>query len=786
MFRFRFPISLISIGLGLLVSSITLHAQWENLNPGAGGQIQDVVPDPHQSGRLIYCSDVDGAYLTEDDGATWEYCTWDTASSNILTAAFDPEDPQRVYLGMHSGLAISDDGGRSWTNAFGSAIMADPIMAIVVDSRDTSVVYAAPSNRNRWQDKEGRHGQRGIWVSRDRGQSWDYVIYQRKAGPRDVYAISAIPGTTGGVVLAGQDGLYRSEDAGKTWARVRSPARNNAVCWGTAVSPDGRWLYASYERKAGDIGLFAVDVDQLGQRSAWVELFASGQGPEAGTYWIPRLDPMSTPDRHVLLTAAFDNAPFGLVEITVNFDGGEVAEVDWRQLMSWEGGRYGLGVDPSNRYTDDVGWEQYYTRPLTWHWTPESWGPERHGIWSTKDQTVYFADLTDPDFPFNWDQRFCDFVEERDGVRTYRTRGANCTVIFDSVARGDYAIMCNADNGVTESWDGGNSWSVVTRPMGNMGSRSNSALIVEAKGKSYALAHVATGWGAASYNGRLFAKPLERHSPTVAWQEIAGGDEEVAGLPNHKYSMMVSDSHRPERVYVAAATKILSYNPWRTIPGAVYVCEDIVALIEKGEGGFERVGSKGQPGPTFPEDQNRGLFVDPHDANTLYVGGEKVVWKATRPAPDAEWTWSPVVKGRWVAVWSQGGATSVAVSKDDSIYWASDVAAGNWAKIFRRDDALRLRQPAWYEQPELQVNAMVPDGKAKLYFTLNTLPGKHINRSLGIFCLDLSTPGQASLADLSGDLPLKRLMNARITKVKAQDFLYASTWGNGLWRLALD
>ncbi|MBK1875491.1 WD40/YVTN/BNR-like repeat-containing protein [Pelagicoccus mobilis] len=772
--------------ISFLLISVSVFAngdlKWENLNPGAGGQIQDIVLDPENRDRLIYCSDVDGAYISEDAGTTWEYVTPETFSSNVLTAAFEPGNASRVYLGMHTGIATSDDSGRTWKNAFGSDVMHDPIMAIVVDPSDTNIVYAAPSNRNRWTDKEGRQGERGIWISRDRGESWVYTVYNKKKGARDVYSISIVPGRPGYVLLGGFDGMYLSSDYGKRWEKVRSPIGKNAVCWGTEVSPDGEWVYACFEKKAKESRLYAAPLESLQKKASWTDLFAIGKEPKSGTYWIPRIDPRSTDKKHSLLTSAPDNAPFGLLEFSVSLEGQSIPDVEWRQIMSWDSGKYGRDLDHSNQYTKDVGWEQYYTRPLSWRYTPVEWGEEQRGIWTTKDQTLFYSDTLDDAYPYNWDQRYCDFVSEIDGVRTYRTRGANCTVIFDSAVYKNYAIMCNADNGVTESWDDGYSWSVALRPLGNLGSRSNAATIIEVGDDVYALAHVATGWGAASYNGRIFAKKLDTLSPKDNWKQIAGGKKEQAGLIDHKFCSIVSDPNKPERIYVVAATKIHSYSPWKATPGAVYVCEDIVALIEHGKGGFVRMGTGDGPEPTIPEDQNRGLYVDPNDENTIYLGSEKLVWKATRDPIKGTWKWLPIMKGRWIVAWDVDGETSLAVSKDDAIYWSPD-AGKNWYGVFRKKDGENLRQPAWYQDQDLVVNAMV-ESEGDLYFTLNTKAG-HEHRGLGIFKLSFVAGKAASLSDVTGDLPLQRLMNAETVEKEGLRYLYVSTWGNGLWRLKL-
>lgn len=50
---------------------LALNAQWTSINPGAGGQRQDVVCDPNIENKLYLESDTEGIYMREDDGASW-------------------------------------------------------------------------------------------------------------------------------------------------------------------------------------------------------------------------------------------------------------------------------------------------------------------------------------------------------------------------------------------------------------------------------------------------------------------------------------------------------------------------------------------------------------------------------------------------------------------------------------------------------------------------------------------------------------------------------------------
>ena len=339
----------------------SVHAQWQSLNPGAGGQIQDIVLDPNTPGRLFYMSDVEGSYRSDDYGASWDLITQDAASSDHLTIAIEPGHADRVYLGRGDGISISDNGGLNWINVDG---VEDPIMQIEINPDAPEECYAVVSQRWRWdQFPTRRTGTRNLYLSRDRGVSWKAVTYEPQNGLRDTYSISLHPVHREVLYLSGQAGLYRSGDRGESWTKVTPPTGSSSgVSWGAALSPDGRTLYATYVTPEKGAVLFArSETAPTDEAAAWINLFALGGSPEppVGTYWIPRIDPGSTATEHRLLTAAFDNAPTGLIEFTVNVLDGQPVGRSWRPIMTWGGGAY--GGNHRNPYTDDVGWELYWT-----------------------------------------------------------------------------------------------------------------------------------------------------------------------------------------------------------------------------------------------------------------------------------------------------------------------------------------------------------------------------------------------------------------------------------------
>jgi photosystem II stability/assembly factor-like uncharacterized protein len=146
----------------------------------------------------------------------------------------DGADPNRVLLGTHVGIYESMDGGRRWTFA---GLEGDDAMNLVAISESTIWVAG--------------HGV--LKRTTDAGAKWDDVRPDGLPG-LDIHGFAADPRLQDGSVLyaaVAGEGLYRSEDGGKTFDEV-SRGVGPAV-YGLTVTAGGR-VFAAEER-----GVFGSD-----------------------------------------------------------------------------------------------------------------------------------------------------------------------------------------------------------------------------------------------------------------------------------------------------------------------------------------------------------------------------------------------------------------------------------------------------------------------------------------------------------------------------------------------
>ena len=209
--------------------------------------------DPSQPGRMLGAP---GNWVVEttNEGNTWQLL-WPTLINGepsiilteaIVDLAFAPSDPTRIYAGLlepgcdewhepctigRGGLAVSSDGGASWTLVNHDSIRGIPVFNLAVDPREANVVYAGTEI--------------GLLKSIDGGQTWTPV--NDLPGTTRVRAIAVSPSTSPRV-LAGVDGLgvYVSEDGGQTWQAGIAGLEPNGSLHDIVVDPTSpQTIYAS-------------------------------------------------------------------------------------------------------------------------------------------------------------------------------------------------------------------------------------------------------------------------------------------------------------------------------------------------------------------------------------------------------------------------------------------------------------------------------------------------------------------------------------------------------------
>ena len=823
--NFRRTIALCLLFVGSLLANLPIaHGQsnWENLAPGAGGQVQDLYFDPHVEGRIWLSSDQEGSYRSDDLGQSWTFIGRDFSHgmSFIIRKSNDPSG--RIYQGGLWGAHYSDDGGSSWTRI--ETTRADAIAAIAISPDDQTVVLA-PS----WHTKDPQKiqasisdpvqpltGERYVYISTDGGNSFTTSTYEPVEGYDQAYEAYIHP-TTGIIYLGAASGVYYSTDpAGTSWVRADNPTdayrgedggintttvrrddgtinpngyRLSGGCTGIGFSPEGDRIYAVFQTGEQAWAVYTTPTDQLSANNPNWEL-VSNNLPAVPQWHIPVVDPRSTATEHkILLGTVFlgrDNR-VGLYQGTIALDGSNnIASNDWQQIIRKPDGE---------TFTYEEGWETASLISRSYQYTPLSWS-ERRIITSGGNNYFLSTDPSAPGWPFNedsWLPIYTNKATESFGpVHTYFSTGFTNTVSYDIATHESYAVQGNADQGVLESWDFGKSWSKETVPRGITNSQS---VTIAQTSPPIVLVDSRPGFGITSKTiGRLYARQLTNpgQQPEVNdWQLIGGGTDNsniVAGLPNRQIQDIALDEHHPSRVYLGLRTEFGV--------GGIYATEELEAVYE-GRADWVEISSPDMSNvPTFND-----LFVDPNDADVLWAAGNKL-YKGTRSAPYT-WTWEEFdTNVQDMYVWDDGGTTRVAVAAviDETVevYLLENPAQPGWNTESRFvgtgltiDQTLAIRPQVWVEPMEtITFGLMAGYQDQILVGTENT---RH-KKGLGVFRGTISNDGTVSWEDYSEDDSGMDFIYSRdnsadskvIRETDGEVYYYVPTFGTGVWRRLLE
>jgi photosystem II stability/assembly factor-like uncharacterized protein len=129
---------------------------------------------------------------------------------DVFALAAAPGSPNNLFLGTADGhIFNSNDSGESW-NLLGRAGSQDAVvMALLVDPRDSKLIFASTWARN-------GNGGGGVFRSEDGGVTWKPAGLVGQA----VRALAQAPSNPDVLVAGTLNGIYRSNDAARTWQRI--------------------------------------------------------------------------------------------------------------------------------------------------------------------------------------------------------------------------------------------------------------------------------------------------------------------------------------------------------------------------------------------------------------------------------------------------------------------------------------------------------------------------------------------------------------------------------------
>ncbi|MDQ2681543.1 MAG: hypothetical protein M3Y21_11090, partial [Candidatus Eremiobacteraeota bacterium] len=217
-------------------------ASWQNVTDAIGvASVGAIAVDPNDdqtlwlgAGETNPRNDVipeSGLYRSTNGGRNWEKMKLPATASGVSSILLDPKDSKHVVVGVLGdvfapstarGVFVSFDGGESFTKSLYTSDQTG-VSDMVMDPADSKIIYAGMWHalRRPWTMTSGGSTDDGLYKSTDGGKSFAKISGHGFPGAplgRIGLAIAPSEPSRVYVLVESRDGvLWRSDDSGNTW-----------------------------------------------------------------------------------------------------------------------------------------------------------------------------------------------------------------------------------------------------------------------------------------------------------------------------------------------------------------------------------------------------------------------------------------------------------------------------------------------------------------------------------------------------------------------------------------
>jgi photosystem II stability/assembly factor-like uncharacterized protein len=220
----------LSTGNGMY-KSVDAGKTWTHLGLGEGQQIPKIAVDPRNPERLLVAvlghpygpNEQRGIYRSTDGGRSFQKVFYKDENTGGKDVDIDPSNPDVVYAtlweqrqgpwenavwgGATGGIFKSTDGGTTWK----------PIMKGLPDGFSQAELAVAPSNPQRLYATVGASGGAGVFRSDDAGETWARATTDNRIPGRIDEATPIVFPKDPDSLIVTNVVSYKSTDGGKTW-----------------------------------------------------------------------------------------------------------------------------------------------------------------------------------------------------------------------------------------------------------------------------------------------------------------------------------------------------------------------------------------------------------------------------------------------------------------------------------------------------------------------------------------------------------------------------------------
>jgi photosystem II stability/assembly factor-like uncharacterized protein len=190
------------------------------LPPKQGGALVSAIFDRVSLRSLVLRLVVLFALTAAMQAGQVQWTSLSPEGGDVRSLAYDPSNPERVYLGTSAGkLFVSNDGGATWSRLAHLGSGNDYVLDnIAVDSTDANILYVAA-----WSVENNEGGD--LFRSKDGGKTWFTL---NGVHGKSLRALALAPSNPKVIVVGALDGVYLSSDQGETWYRI-TPTSNSEL-----------------------------------------------------------------------------------------------------------------------------------------------------------------------------------------------------------------------------------------------------------------------------------------------------------------------------------------------------------------------------------------------------------------------------------------------------------------------------------------------------------------------------------------------------------------------------
>jgi hypothetical protein len=376
--------------------------QWTNIGPapvingqvpGRGpvsGRIAALAADPSNPDIIYIAAAGGGVWKTTDAGSSWTALTDNQSVLFMGAIAVAQSNSQVIYAGTgesnNSGDSFYGDGvlkstnaGQTWSLEGSSIFNRRSISQIAIDPTNENTVYVAVTDFA----VNGLVGNTGIWKSTDGGMNWtDTTSSISTSTPFTDVAIDpnspqTIYAAVGDIFGDSANGVYKSTDAGATWARAGNfPAGGGDGLIKIAIArtnPSGTHIiYAAISQPIGPGGSDLLAIEKSTDGGVTWTALSSAPNYMGGQGWYNSTLAVDPSNANIVYAGGDGDAQATGSDIVRTTDGGTT----WTDISNTPNGsngphadNHGIGFDANGKLlvgTDGGIWRLSDPSTVTW------------------------------------------------------------------------------------------------------------------------------------------------------------------------------------------------------------------------------------------------------------------------------------------------------------------------------------------------------------------------------------------------------------------------------------